>query len=220
MSLLFLEPEKLMYNNRMLFGAISKTRTPYKTLKTNRGFTLMEVMVAVSIFTIVVVVGIGSLLTINSNYRKSQTDRKSIDSLSYVLESMSRRIRTATSWDMTTTGTPITSFSFVDQDGISVRYFTQLGQTNETAVMVEIVNGPCPILGGSCPLPNVPDGTYTLTPVGVDIGGSAPGTGLWFTIENPPNAQPYVRINMGGTVKNARQVTDFFLQTGISKRTF
>lgn len=208
-----------MYNNRMLLGTISKTRTSHKTLKTNRGFTLMEVMVAVSIFTIVVVVGIGSLLTINSNYRKSQTDRKSIDSLSYVLESMSRRIRTATSWDMTTTGTPISSFSFVDQDGIKITYRTDISQNNEIAIVMDVLND-CPIMGGSCPPPNVPDGTYTLTPVGINIGGNSLGTGLWFTIENPPKAQPYVRINMGGTVKNARQVTDFFLQTGISKRTF
>jgi hypothetical protein len=49
----------------------------------------MEVMVSVSIFTIVVVVGIGSLLTINETYRKSQTDRKAVDSLTYNLEAMS-----------------------------------------------------------------------------------------------------------------------------------
>ena len=58
-----------------------------------QGFTLMEVMVAVSIFAIVVTVGIGSLLTINSTYKKSQADRQAIDGLTFTLESMSRRLR-------------------------------------------------------------------------------------------------------------------------------
>ena len=85
---------------------------------------------------------------------------------------------------------------------------------------MDILNGPCPIPGGSCPPPNVPDGTYTLTPDGIDIGGSVPGAGLFFTVLVPVGGQPYVQLNMGGTVKNARQATDFFLQTGISQRTF
>lgn len=202
----------------MMFQAITKKLITLKTLNHHRGFTLMEVMVAVSIFTIVVTVGIGSLLTINSTYRKSQTDRKSIDSLSYVLESMSRRIRTAVVWN-TPIGTS-QAFSFVDQDGITVTYYTALNQNNETVVVMDILNGPCPIPGGSCPPPNVPDGTYTLTPDGIDIGGSVPGAGLFFTVLVPVGGQPYVQLNMGGTVKNARQATDFFLQTGISQRTF
>ncbi len=201
----------------MMFQAITKKIATYKTLKLNRGFTLMEVMVAVSIFTIVVTVGIGSLLTINSTYRKSQTDRKSIDSLSYVLESMSRRIRTAVSWN---TGPGIsTDFSFKDQDGVIVRYYTAPNQNGETSIYMDILNDQCPI-PGSCPPANVPDGTYTITPEGIDLGGSAPGSGLFFNVTAPNGAQPYVQINMGGTVKNARQVTDFFLQTGISQRTF
>lgn len=185
----------------------------------NKGFTLMEVMVSVSIFTIVVVVGIGSLLTVNSTYRKAQTDRKSIDNLSYVLESMSRRIRTASTWLESPGITP--EFSFIDQDGTTVRYFTQpTPNTNETAVMMEIINGDCPVIGSSCPEVSVPDGVYPITSPGVDIGGTAPGSGLSFTLDNSPGAQPYLQINIGGTVKNARQATDFFLQTSVSKRSF
>jgi hypothetical protein len=51
------------------------------------------------LFTIVVTVGIGALLTINNSYHNAQTSRQAIDSLTYILESMSRSIRTAQSWD-------------------------------------------------------------------------------------------------------------------------
>ena len=84
-----------------------------------RGFTLMEVMVAVSIFAIVVTVGIGALLTINNSYRKAQTSRQAVDSLTYILESMSRSIRTARSWDA---GNGSQRFGFTDQDGVPTSY--------------------------------------------------------------------------------------------------
>ncbi len=89
------------------------------SLQFHKGFTLMEVMVAVSIFAIVVTVGIGALLTINNSYRKAQTSRQAVDSLTYILESMSRSIRTAQSWD--TNNGPV-HFGFVDQDGVSIAY--------------------------------------------------------------------------------------------------
>jgi prepilin-type N-terminal cleavage/methylation domain-containing protein len=188
------------------------------TLNTNQGFTLMEVMVAVSIFTIVVVVGIGALLTINNTYRKSQVDRKSIDSLSYTLESMSRRIRTATTWNNTPGMGPENHFSFVDQDGSTIDYFTALTPgTSETGIFMQVTNCTVDATTGIC---NVPDGSYPMTPSGVDVGGTNPGSGLWFTTSQTANGQPYVQVNVGGTVKNAQQVTDFVLQTGISKRTF
>jgi len=89
------------------------------SLQSHKGFTLMEVMVAVSIFAIVVTVGIGALLTINNSYRKAQTSRQAVDSLTYILESMSRSIRTAQSWD---TGNSSIHFGFIDQDGVPVSY--------------------------------------------------------------------------------------------------
>ncbi len=64
-----------------------------KKIKKNRGFTLIEMMVSVAIFAIVVTSGMGALTMILKSYRYSQSEKKSADSLSYVLENMTREIR-------------------------------------------------------------------------------------------------------------------------------
>lgn len=176
------------------------------TTKRHEGFTLMEVMVSVSIFTIIVVVGIGSLLTINETYRKSQTDRKAVDSLTYTLEAMSRRIRTAQTWNGTP-GAAVSSFSFKDQDGIDVSYQYDT-QTPDHIAVTETVPGGSPE-------------TYDVTPDGVHIDNSIPGGGLWFTqYQASPTSQKYLQINIGGKVDNGKQTSQFMFQTAVSKRTF
>ncbi len=168
----------------------------------NSGFTLIEVMVAVSIFTIIMTVGIVALLTINNTYRKSQTDRQAIDAMTYTLESMSRRIRTSREWPVGINyGNPDTHFSFVDQDGILVTY-NWIGSKivvdidNQLATNTVVVNG-----------------QYDITPDNVEI------TKLTFLPFESPAGFPYVQINVQGKVTNAKQVSDFSFQTGISKRT-
>lgn len=176
------------------------------TQVSHKGFTLMEVMVSVSIFTIVVVVGIGSLLTINETYRKSQTDRKVIDSLTYTLENMSRRIRTAQEWH-TPTGSPVQSFSFKDQDGIEVSFQPDVVIPDHVAMTIT------PPLGTS--------ETIDLTPDGVHIDGAVAGQGLWFTpYQSGTNGQKYLQINLGGRVDNGKQSSEFMFQTSVSKRSF
>jgi prepilin-type N-terminal cleavage/methylation domain-containing protein len=178
----FLRQEKLMYNNHMKNGFFKQSQ---------KGFTLMEVMVAVSIFTIVVTIGIGSLLTINA-----------IDSLTYILESMSRSIRTAELWH-TPAGAPSTSFRFLDQDGVEVSY--QYDTTNPGHI-AETIAGT----------------TNDITPDGVDINpADFPGSGLLFTpYLDGHTGQKYVQINLGGQVQNAKITSQFMFQTGISKRSF
>ena len=171
-----------------------------------RGFTLMEVMVSVSIFTIVVTIGIGSLLTINETYRKSQTDRKAIDGLTYTLESMSRRIRTAQEW-VTPPGSPVSSFAFTDQDGISISY--QYDALNPDHLSMTAPN----------PVTGIME-TSDITPEGIHFDTSVPGGGILFTPYESADGQKYLQINVGGRVDNGRQTSEFMFQTGVSKRSF
>lgn len=158
----------------------------------------MEVMVAVSIFAIVVTVGIGALLTINNNYRKAQTERQAIDSLTYVLESMSRALRTAQVWDDTNTyGASTSSFSFKDQDGNPTRYEWVFG----SAIDMTTARA-----GGA-------ESTYQITPDNVVIDM------LTFTPFISPSGNNYLQINIRGIVTNGRQESRFAFQTGVSKRT-
>ena len=58
------------------------------------GFTLIELMVSLMLFTIVVLAAVGSLYTVNNASRKVQAMRSVIDNLNFGMESMSRTIRT------------------------------------------------------------------------------------------------------------------------------
>lgn len=66
--------------------------------KRNKGFTLIELMVSVSVFIIVMVISMGSILSVIDANRKSQSLRSVMDNLNYTLESMTRSIRFGTSY--------------------------------------------------------------------------------------------------------------------------
>ncbi len=59
----------------------------------SNGFTLIEMMVAVSIFTIVMMMATGALLSILDSNRKVQSQQAIFSNLDFALESMSRTIR-------------------------------------------------------------------------------------------------------------------------------
>lgn len=173
-----------------------------KSLQPHKGFTLMEVMVAVSIFAIVVTVGIGALLTINNSYRKSQVSRQAIDSLTYILESMSRSLRTAREWDVSNSydGTPTSSFVFRDQDGVLVTY-----RLASPDVYMDLdTDG---VTGTA-----LASGPYKLNPNNVAIDT------FTFTAFGGNGKQSYLQINIAGTVTSGQQSSSFAYQTAVSKR--
>ncbi len=61
--------------------------------KKNRGFTLIELMVSISVFTFIMVISMGSILSVIDANRKSQSLRSVMDNLNYTLEAMTRNIR-------------------------------------------------------------------------------------------------------------------------------
>ncbi|MFA4975273.1 MAG: hypothetical protein WC839_02800 [Candidatus Paceibacterota bacterium] len=59
-----------------------------------RGYTIIETMIAVSIFLIIIAVGMDALLNANVVHTKSQDMRSIMDNLSFIMEDMSKNIRT------------------------------------------------------------------------------------------------------------------------------
>ncbi len=59
-----------------------------------RGFTLVELLVSVMIFTAVMLVAIGSLLSMVDANRKAQSIKSAVNNLSFALDAMSRQVRT------------------------------------------------------------------------------------------------------------------------------
>jgi len=65
-----------------------------KDYKNTNGYTLIETMIAVSLFVIIVTAGMGALLNANLLYQKSHSMRSILDSLNFVMEDMGRNMRT------------------------------------------------------------------------------------------------------------------------------
>lgn len=61
---------------------------------TRRGYTIIETMISISLFLILVITGIGSLLNANVVHNKSRNVRAIMDNLSFIMEDMSRNLRT------------------------------------------------------------------------------------------------------------------------------
>ena len=72
----------------LLLDLIKKEK-PHK-----QGFTLIEMLIAVSIFSIVVVMGIGALLVSGESLRKTTLTRAAMENVNIAMESMSKRMRT------------------------------------------------------------------------------------------------------------------------------
>lgn len=70
----------------------------FKTQKKNNGFTLIELMVATSIFMVIMLVAMGSLVVTSDSAKKAQTLNFTMDNLSFAMESMSRSLRMGTNY--------------------------------------------------------------------------------------------------------------------------
>ena len=75
-------------------------------MKTSRAFTLIEMMVAVSIFAIVMMVGVGALLALVQANARAQGINSVMNNLNAALETMSRTIRVGTVYHCETSATP------------------------------------------------------------------------------------------------------------------
>jgi prepilin-type N-terminal cleavage/methylation domain-containing protein len=67
-----------------------------------KGFTLIELMVSLAIFSIVVIAGLGAMLAISDANRRVQKTRAVMDNLSLAMESMSRNLRLGSNYICTT----------------------------------------------------------------------------------------------------------------------
>lgn len=62
-------------------------------LQKNKGYTLIETVVAVGIFSVIILIGINALINANEAGRKGRDLRNVIDNFNFALEDMSRNIR-------------------------------------------------------------------------------------------------------------------------------
>lgn len=112
-----------------------------------RGFTLIEIMVSVTIFSIVMVISMGALLSISAADKKAETLKTVMSNLNFAVDSMSRSIRTGTVYDCgsgPSVDCPDGSgqLSFIPVDGGSMTYKLETSKTT-CAQSVSLASGGC-----------------------------------------------------------------------------
>jgi prepilin-type N-terminal cleavage/methylation domain-containing protein len=173
----------------------------------NAGFTLIEVMVSVMIFSLIMVMGLGALLTSSAAYKETRGEGVVIDNLAFVLESAARKIRTGQRYsceedvatNCSTGGSE--AFYFTDQDGNRVSYILKSDASGRGYVERSISGG----------LPQM-----LTDPEEINISSL-----VFFLegVESPSDGvQPFVTLTLSGTSYVAGVQTDFSLQTSVTQR--
>lgn len=165
-----------------------------KSRKSGKGYTLIELMIAIGLFSIIMMLASGAYLMMIGLNRQAQSISTGIDNLSFALESMTRNIRTGSDYSCGASGGDCvdgdTSFSFKNQKGETVVYKlsgTALQQVVEgtQSLLTEpsvIITSLIFYAFGTEPAP----GDYRQARVTISVSGtisSGPTTNQSFTIE-------------------------------------
>ncbi len=76
----------------------------FHTRQTSKGFTLIEIMVALTIFTLVVIMALGALLSVSDQAKQTLALRIAMDNVNIAMESMTRSLRMGKDFSCSTTG--------------------------------------------------------------------------------------------------------------------
>ncbi len=113
----------------------------------DKGFTLIEIMVSLSIFMVIILISSGSILSVFDVNRKSNNLQSVMDNLNLTMEAMTRTIRFGTAYHCDVTVTPVAlprdctsganSMSVLDSTGRQVSY-----KLNGTRISRSVDGGP------------------------------------------------------------------------------
>lgn len=73
-------------------------------LRSDRGFSLIELLVSMAIFTVVLTMAVGGLLVLISSNAKAQNIQEAVSNVQFALDSMAREIRNGSSYYCTDSG--------------------------------------------------------------------------------------------------------------------
>lgn len=191
------------------------------SLSQSRGFTLVEMMVSVAIFSIVMTISLGALLAMSESDRKAQTLKSVINNLNFSLDSMSRSIRTGAAYHCDAAQVPLTAVR--DCAGTPASSFAYQPASGGTFVYrLETAN---PVLCGQPPtkvgcIVRSTDGGSTYSPLtSSEVFINA--LDFYVTGAEAASVQPKVTILISGVVNvSGTQTSPFNLQTSVTQRLY
>lgn len=210
--------------NKTVAGMITKKIIKKNTAK-NSGFTLIEMLVAVGLFSVVMLVSVSAILSIIGNNKKAQGINNVVNNLNFAIESMVRDMKTGFLYkcqslpiELNTTNLCATPGSPVD----SVAFFSTLSGAN-TQVEYRFI-----------PPATTTDAVYVPGHIVKTTGGGSPVDLTSRTDVDIKSMKMYINSPASGTVGASQpsifliirgdanildnQVTQFGLQTFISQR--
>lgn len=192
-----------------------------KNIFKNSGFTILETMIAVSLFIVVVMVGMNALLNTNVINQKSQSLRSIMDNLSFIMEDMSKNLRTGYHYQCFRRGVDTTLSSGTlgsprsCADGWALSFEPAGGSTASNADQVAYS-----LSGGKIfkSIDGITTAMIQLTPDEVVINSISSFSVLGAEPPAGNKQQPLVTIRLIGTITVKNVVTPFYLQTSVSQR--
>jgi prepilin-type N-terminal cleavage/methylation domain-containing protein len=184
---------------------------------TNRGYTVLETLVAVSIFSVIAVAGAGALLHANLVHQKSQDMRTIIDSMSFIMEEVSRNLRTGYDYRCIYDGNYSSSLDVARSCTLGAGIAFEHGDFGDPDLasdqwLYKVETGNI--------FKSIDSGTnwIQLNPPEVVLSGIS---GFSVLGAEPPGAntqQPLVTIKLVGSITYKTTVSPFSLETAVSQR--
>ena len=110
------------------------------THKPQRGYTLVELIVSVAIFSIVMLIAGAAFLTLISLDRQARATNDVVTNLSYVMDFVGRSVRTGTNYSSASNAN---QFSFIDSDGRNVTYRHEVNAATGFGRVEECIGSSC-----------------------------------------------------------------------------
>lgn len=193
-----------------------------------RGFTIIETMISISLFLVIVMAGMGALLNASSLHNKAQKMRSIMDNLSFIMEDMSRNLRTGYSYYCITGNDTLSNVSTTksDQGCWGIAFESATGDPLKTDDQWVYYIGPdvnnnnkIGIFKATKGPYNIADNFTKLTPDEVVIDPPpASGFSVLGAEPSPDTQQPFVTIRLVGTITDRGTTTPFSLETSVSQR--
>ena len=181
---------------------------------TTKGFTLLELIVSVGLFSVVVMIASGAYLSLIALDREVRLTNELVTNLSFAVDSMSRGIRTGQYYDCnpsdadgnSTTG-QCHQFSYTDSNGCRITY------ENTNGTLTQTTNGTNCTEGSDIPLTDARIQLSQDSPEGLTFYVRGAGTSSALEI------QPSVVFVLHGTIEEVEgKETSFTIQGQATQR--
>ena len=194
-----------------------------KSRQKNKGFSLVEMLVATGIFMSIMTLAITSLISIMGANKKAQIIKSTIDSVNFAIENMSRDMRMGTDYRCMLDNGDFTNINCpLDIGSTAVRYNNNLGTLSITYQFIdgELKMTVCPATTPSCSATpayliskdtgaNITSVKFYVIGADCELGGPSCAS----------RTQPRVLITTSGLISvKGSPDTSFNVQTSVSQR--